>query len=415
MSTIFRAAWVCPVAQAPVRDGWVEVEDGRITRVGGEPDAPPGGSVRDLGRVALMPGVVNAHTHLELSGLRGNVPPAAVFTDWVKQLMAVRGGRRERADDQSMIDASRSGCREAREFGTALIGDITNSLTSIIPLLNHGLRGLVFHELLGFNLAHGRSVADTAAARQQAKTEGGNRVKVSLAPHAPYSVSPELFTAIRAAVDANDPPIMSVHLAESDGEVQFLESGTGPWPGLLRLVGSWRDDWPTPGCGPVEYLDRMHMLDSGTLVVHGVHLGREALSRLATLGCTVVTCPRSNQWVGAGAPPIARFYESGVRVAVGTDSLASVDDLNIFAELKTMRSLAPGVPAATLLHSATLAGAEALGFASEIGSIEPGKAAELIAIELPSTLDRQVAAPAIAVEEFLVSGITARQIAWVTA
>jgi hypothetical protein len=227
-------------------------------------------------------------------------------------------------------------------------------------------------------------------------------------------------------------PITTVHLAESEGECQFLESGTGPWPEMLKFVGSWRDDWETPGCAPVEYLDRLGMLDSRTLVVHGVRLDDRALARLAEIGCTLVTCPRSNQWVGAGAPPVARFYASGVRVAVGTDSLASVQDLNVFSELKTMRWLAPAVPARTLLASATIVGAGALGFGDELGSIEPGKRAELIAVELPPELAGESATyggtegvrdggteggtlvPPDAVEEFLVGGIDPRQIRWVT-
>jgi aminodeoxyfutalosine deaminase len=147
------------------------------------------------------------------------------------------------------------------------------------------------------------------------------------------------------------------------------------------------------------------VLDSRTLIVHGVQLQPAALERLAEIGCTLVTCPRSNQWVGAGAPSIERFYASGVRVAVGTDSLASVSDLNLFAELKTMRWLAPTVPARRLLESATIAGAMALGLSADLGTIEAGKRAELIAVDLPSSEDD--------VEEQLVNGIAPGAIRWV--
>lgn len=383
MVIVYHAAWVCPITDPPIADGWVAIEGDRVIACGKAGARQPEGVNRDLGNVVIMPGLVNAHTHLELSGFRGRVPPATVFTDWVQQLMAIRGRRRERADDETMIAAANDGCREAREMGTTLVGDISNSLASVEPLRAHGLSGLVFHELLGFNLPHGSSVENTRPVRELASQKGGDRVRVSIAPHAPYSVSPELFRAIRQAVNESTVPITSVHLGESEAEIQFLESGTGPWPGLLRLKGSWRDDWETPGCGPVDHLDRLGVLDARTLVVHGVRLDDRALARLAEIGCTLVTCPRSNQWVGAGAPPIGRFYASGVPVAVGTDSLASVDDLNIFSELKTMRWLAPSVPARTLLESATIVGAQALGFGDELGSIEPGKRAELIAIALP--------------------------------
>jgi cytosine/adenosine deaminase-related metal-dependent hydrolase len=363
---------------------------------------------RDLGDVAILPGLVNAHTHLELSWLRGRVPPANTFGDWIKQLFVNRGGRSERQDDTTVTDAARQAAREMRESGIAAVGDISNSLSSIEPIRASGLRGLVFHELLGFNVTHGRSVTETRPLRDAAARLGGDAVRVSVAPHAPYSVSPEMFRAIRDEVTRSSVPITSVHLGESESEVDFLRDGTGPWPGILKWVGAAREDWSPPGLGPVEYLDSLGVLDPRTLVVHGVQLDERALERLAGVGCTLVTCPRSNQWVGVGVPPVQRFYASGVRVAIGTDSLASVDDLNVFAELKTMRWLAPGIPARELLESATRIGAEALGFGDELGTIDVGKRAELIAVDL-------AAAAASDVEEYLVSGIDPRQVRWVVA
>jgi cytosine/adenosine deaminase-related metal-dependent hydrolase len=171
-----------------------------------------------------------------------------------------------------------------------------------------------------------------------------------------------------------------------------------------------------PGLGPVEYLDSLGMIDARTLVVHGVQLEDTALRRLAEIGCTLVTCPRSNQWVGAGVPPIERFYAAGVRVAVGTDSLASVDDLNLFSELKTMRWLAPAVPARAILESATRVGADALGLGDELGTIEAGKRAALIAVSLPPHFKTAPASPVRGneVEEYLLSGIDPRQVEWVS-
>ncbi len=403
--TVYRAAWVCPISSPPVPAGWFAVRGGRIAEVGASGRPAPAGIVRDLGHVAVMPGLVNAHTHLELSWLRGRVPPAATFIDWIKRLVVMRGGRSERADDPSVVEAARHAAHEARRFGTAAIGDISNSLASVEPIRDAGLTGLVFHELIGFAETDGRLVEVTRAERAGVGADAAGQVRITLCPHAPYSVSPELFRAIRAEVDSAAVPITSVHLGESESEVAFLEDGSGPWPAVLRLVGSMREDWTPPRVGPVEYLDALGMLDARTLVVHGVRLGMSGLQRLAAIGCTLVTCPRSNQWVGAGAPPIERFYTSGVKVAVGTDSLASVDDLNIFEELKTMRWLASGIPARRLLESATLSGAVALGLGDELGSIEICKRADLIAVDLPTVVDD--------VEEYLVNGIDQRQIHWV--
>jgi cytosine/adenosine deaminase-related metal-dependent hydrolase len=353
----------------------------------------------------MLPGLVNAHTHLELSWLRGRVPPAADFVAWIKQLFVTRGGKRERADDPKVVNAAAQAAREAREFGTSAVGDISNSLASVPAIRDAGMHGLVFHELLGFNLPHGRAVEETRRHREQARASCSTTVRVSVAPHAPYSVSPEMFRAIREEVDAGEVRITSVHVGESVSEIEFLRDGSGPWPDILRWVGSTRDDWSPPGCDPVAYLDSLGMLDAQTLVVHGVQLTDAALERLAAIGCTLVTCPRSNQWVGAGVPPVARFYASGVQVAVGTDSLTSVEDLNVFAELKTMRWLAPDLPARRLLESATLVGARALGLADALGSIEAGKRADLIAVAVPcGTAD---------VEEYLVSGIDARNVQWI--
>ena len=394
----YRAAWVIPIDRAPIRNGIVSVDDGRITSVrepkaeSREPEAV------DLGNVALMPGLINAHTHLELSWLRDSVPPASKFTDWVKTLFAIRG-KPDGVMSAGQIAPIHEAIAELRATGTVAVGDISNSLAAVGPMRDAGVDGVVFHELLGFKERDGASLDSTRGLRAAAANAGA---RVSLAPHAPYSTSLELFGAIRTAVNDSGCPIMSVHLGESAEEVEFLEKGTGAWRGMLELIGAWRDDWIIPACDPVTYLDRHGLIDERTLVIHGVQFGDAALSRLATIGATLVTCPRSNQWVGVGYPPIERFYRSGVNVAVGTDSLASVEDLNLFSELKTMRWLAPKVPAGKILESATLIGARALGLGDELGSLTPGKRAEMIAVHLPDAVED--------VEEFLLSGIQPAQI-----
>ena len=410
--TAFQAAWVCPIERPPIRNGIVEVEDGVIVGIRQPFDSVASASAHnlpqdrpadtDLGNVALLPGLINAHTHLELSWLRGRVPPANRFTDWVKTLVAIRRGT-EQLVTPEVLGPIHDAIREVHESGTVAIGDITNSLAVVEPMKSAGLTGVVFHELLGFKERDGAIIE---ASRDQRAAAARHGIRISLAPHAPYSTSVELFGAIRRAVNASDCPIMSVHLGESPEELEFLEKGSGPWRGMLETIGVWRDDWAIPACGPVQFLERHGVIDAKTLVVHGVQFDDHALERLRALGATLVTCPRSNQWVGVGYPPIDRFYRSGVAVAVGTDSLASVDDLNLFSELKTMRWLAPGVAARQLLESATLVGARALGMDDELGSITPGKRAALIAVRLPDVVDD--------VEEYLVGGISPAQVTWVS-
>lgn len=398
--TAYRAAWACPIDQPPIRDAVVEAENGIIKSINPASRLPGPGS-RDLGNVVVLPGLINAHTHLELSWLRGRVPPANSFIDWVKGLFAHRRGP-DQPMTPEMIAPIHDAIHEMRDTGTVAVGDISNSLAAVEPMKQAGLKGVVFHELLGFTERDGALVETTRGMRDDASRHG---IRISLAPHAPYSTSVELFKAIRQAVDASDCPIMSVHLGESPEETELLEKGSGSWRSLLELIGAWRDDWEVPACGPVQFLDRHGIINAHTLVVHGVQLDDAALQRLKALEATVVTCPRSNRWVGVGYPPIERFYRSGVAVAVGTDSLASVEDLNLFSELNTMRYLAASVPARRLLESATLVGARALGLGRELGSITPGKQAALVAVALPAGVAD--------VEEYLVSGIEPSQISWV--
>ena len=229
----------------------------------------------------------------------------------------------------------------------------------------------------------------------------------TLAPHAPYSVSPALFGLIRAALQHDPFARSSVHLGESAAEIEFLKYGTGPCRTGLERMGKWDPSWVSPQSGPVEYLDRMGFLDDRVLVVHGVQFGEAELKRLAAKGATLVTCPRGNIRTGAGTPPIEDFFDSGVRVAVGTDSLASVPDLNLFAELEEMRRLAPALPARLLIESATINGARALGFDADFGTIDSGKRDALIAVQLDGYVP--------SVEEYLVSGVDASQISWIPA
>ena len=271
--------------------------------------------------------------------------------------------------------------------GTAVVGDISNTLVTFEPLARSPLAGVVFYEILRFNAPDPQAVVEQAC-RQIEALVPTERVRASLAAHAPYSVAPLVFRAIRRAIDRAPFSPCSVHLSESVEEVEFIKSGTGPWRAFLDDAGAWSPSWVAPGGSPVQYLDANGFLAENVLAVHGVQMTDSDLARLAARGATLVTCPRSNGHTGAGAPPIAEFYASGVRVAVGTDSLASSPDLNVFAELATMRALAPSVPASSLLESATRQGARALGFEAEYGTIDAGKRARLLTVDVAAGRQR---------------------------
>ena len=258
--------------------------------------------------------------------------------------------------------------------------------------------------MLGFNVTDPDAIVEHAY-REIEALGSTDRLRTSLAAHAPYSVAPLVLRAIRKAVDRAPFAPCSVHLSESVEEVEFIRTGGGPLRRMLEDGGFWNAEWIAPGVSPVQFLDDSGFLDARVLAVHGVQMTPADLSRLASRGATLVTCPRSNGHTGAGAPPIEDFYASGVHVAVGTDSLASAPDLSVFAELATLRALAPSVPASALLASATIEGARALGFDADYGTIEPGKLARLVAVD--------IRAGAGDVEEYLVSGVHRDQIRWI--
>jgi cytosine/adenosine deaminase-related metal-dependent hydrolase len=349
-----------------------------------------------LGDVVLLPGLVNAHTHLELSHLAGLVPPAESMAAWIGRLIATRFAT------AASPEAASNAAREMHVTGTAVVGDISNSLSTSEAIMAAGLAGVIFHELIGFRAQNVDAMVADAWARIDRLRTGHQSITYTPVAHSPYSVSPALFHAIAAARRIAP---LAVHLGESLEEIEFLAKGTGPIRATLEQLGAWTDDWEIPHCDPVEYLSRVGYLVPGCLVVHGVHLTDAALGRLRDAGAVIVTCPRSNIWVGSGPAPASRFYRSGVPVAIGTDSLASTDSLSMFDELAAVRAAAPDVEARRLLDSATRAGAEALGFGAEFGTLEAGKRAALVAVEIPAG-----ESSAEDVEEYLVSGVPASRI-----
>lgn len=405
---LLRARWVLPIGSRPIDDGWVAVEGGRVQALGSgaRPDTWDGPEI-DLGHCALLPALVNAHTHLELSYLAGRVPPATHFTDWIREVMRLRREHPDPAGTE-IVSAQAVAIAQLERAGVRIVGDVANTSISVAPLSRSRLGAAVFHEVLRFRAADADAALEQARVRM-AEVQPGPNVRVAIAPHAPYSVSPRLFRLIaaarleRGAAEGAGPamPPTSVHLGESREELEFLATGRGAFRALLEDLGTWDDTWTVPGARPVEYLDALGCLDARTLVVHGVQLTDQELARVRARGATLVTCPRSNAHVGVGAPPVARFYAAGVAVAIGTDSLASAPDLEIFPELALMRRLAPAVPAALLLESATRTGARALGF-DEWGTIEPGARAALMTVQVPAGVPD--------IEEYLVSGIETDQV-----
>ena len=370
------ARWIVPVVSPTVRDGWIEVDSARGTIVGlgsGSVASGRAGQTLDLGDAVILPGLVNAHTHLELSHLAGVVPPAASFVAWVRALLQARRARGVGTDETRAAAGAAIASMEAT--GTVAVGDVGNSNAAVQPLAASSLSGVHFREALGFRTAAAARIAastrsDAIDAAEDLRAAGHTRLAISIAPHAPYSTSAALVQALQAGLPGAG-GVSTIHVGESPEEVEFLATGTGPCRALLEDLGAWDDTWSPPRLPPVDYLQSIGALHRGMLVVHGTQCRDAELTLVRAAGATLVLCARSNRWVGVGDPPVSRVFASGVRAAVGTDSLASVDDLNLFAELAHLQALAPDLPAPALLRAATTGGADALGCGA-LGRLAPG-------------------------------------------
>jgi cytosine/adenosine deaminase-related metal-dependent hydrolase len=405
---LISAAWVLPITQPPIGDGAVVVDEtDAIRAVGRRGDLrrlhPRAVEERAAG--ALLPGLVNAHCHLELSALAGAVGGGAGLVAWAAQLMSRAPAKTTAAATTTtatttataatattttkaatattttkaataparVAQAAAEAAAEAVRFGTAAMGDVGNSLAAVPALGAAGLRGMFFHELVGSREARdGGALADAARELEAFPSDGWPRgLGYVPAPHAPYSVGPDLMRKIfvfaaRAALPT------SVHVAEDGDELALLRDGGGRWPAVLRGLGV---DPATraPRLAPVAYLASLGAFNAPAppLLVHMVHAGAEDRRLAREAGATAVLCPRSNLHIGGRLPDLPALLGDGVALAIGTDSLASTDDLSLWGEIATLRVRFPAVPAALWLDAATRGGAEAMRLGA-CGALVPG-------------------------------------------
>jgi cytosine/adenosine deaminase-related metal-dependent hydrolase len=365
------ARWVLPVSAPPLEGGLVTVAGDRIAAV--EPSGTRSADV-DLGDAAVIPGLVNAHTHLDLGGLRGQVPCAGDFTGWLRAVVA---HRRARTPEQVRADV-RAGIAESLAAGVTLVGDVSAGGASWEALAGSPLRAVVFHELLG--LPEDRARAALEAARTWLAAHPATPACLpGLSPHAPYSVRTSLFSEAGRLARQQDPPApLAVHLAETREELELLHRRRGPFVAFLQELGAWDPGGLADSPRAVMALCRPAL---PKLFIHGNYLAPEA--RIPRHSA-VVYCPRTHAFFGHPPHPFRALLARGAAVALGTDSLASNPDLDLLAEARFLHQRYPEVPGAILLHLATLSGARALGWGGETGSLEPGKSADLATVPLPA-------------------------------
>jgi aminodeoxyfutalosine deaminase len=368
---VISARWVVPVERPPIADGALALEDdGTIRAVGtraalrAEFSAAP----EERAEGVLVPGLVNAHCHLELSALAEAVPGGDGLVPWASALMQQA---RELPRERRRAAATEAAGAAAR-LGAAAIGDVGNSLDAAPAIGAARLRGVLFHELVGSReAATGDALADAARERAGAQAEWPADLGYVPAPHAPYSVGADLLRRIFAAATTAG-RATSIHVAEDPDELALLRDGSGRWAAVLeamRVPVASR----VPGKSPLAYLaDLGAFAGTPPLLVHMVHARGDDRRLAREAGATVVLCPRSNLHIGGRLADVPALLEDGVAIALGTDSLASAPDLSLWGEMATLAANFPGVPAARWLEAATTGGAAALGLGA-LGTLSPGK------------------------------------------
>jgi cytosine/adenosine deaminase-related metal-dependent hydrolase len=364
--------WVLPVSGPPIDDGAVLVAGGRILAVGPASEVLRGftGLVRDHGSGAILPGLVNCHTHLEFSALAGKIPPQERWEDWLQKTLAAFPAVTPQERETGIIQAIAA----LRNSGAALAGDISNTGESLPHLEASSLEYQLFFECLGFNLLDLGPLEEAFPFFATSRADANPCI--SAAAHAPYSVSPALFKAVKQWNRARKRP-QCVHLGESRAEGEFLTQGDGFFKELLQKRGRWVPGFRPPGLSPAAYLHSLNFWGPDTLAVHGTWLNAADCTLLARRLTWVILCPRANSYTAAGTPPVPELLQAGVSLALGTDSLAGNHDLNLFGEMLWLYKNYPHYPEGLWLRLGTLQGARALQRENDLGSLEQGKKAAL--------------------------------------
>ncbi len=409
--TLYTADWVLPVSGAPIEQGAVLVRGDRIAWVGAAAQAAThthaDTPVQALGACALMPGLVNAHSHLELTGLRGFLE-GLDFREWLRTLTIVR---RDLLSDADLLDASRAGIAEALCHGITTLADCTDSAMPLTAMREMGVRGIGYVEVFGPD----PSQRDESLARLQQRvsalrTLDTTLVRTGVSPHAPYTVSAPLFRATAEYARAESLP-MAVHVAESAAETAFVRDGAGPFAERLRERGI---AVAAQARSPIALLEETGVLAAQPLLIHVIRADDEDFARVAHHGATIVHCPISNAKLGHGVASLDRMLAHGIATGLGSDSVASNDRMHLLDEARMatlLHAVRSGSPDSLTAHDAlvlaTHGGARALGLGDEVGTLEAGKAADLVAFPLHASAVQPVHDPAVALVHALAGGAVA--------
>ena len=377
----YASRWILPIDGEPIENGEIIIEDGLIAEV--RPRRTPANECRDFGDAALLPGLVNAHTHLEYSVLRGFLEDIPFFP-WIRALTVAKAS----LTTEDWLWSARLGALECLRGGITTVGDNTDAGVSMRVLAECGMRGTIYQELFGID---DREPVDPIITALQEKISAHRhfesaRVRVGVSPHALYTIRPALFDALNRYLRSEDLPT-SIHIAESPAESQLIEHGAGAFAEMFTRRGI---TWQSPLTTPTQYANLLGALTPKSLAIHCVHQTPEDTALLAASGAAIIHCPKSNAKLGAGVAPLARWLRTdGLRVGLGTDSAVSNNAQDLWEEMRFALLLQRAVSeevevvsAAQILRLATLGGAEAMGLSDRTGSLTPGKRADMIAVSL---------------------------------
>ncbi len=380
---LFSADWIFPVAAPPIAEGALAVSGNRIVSVGKKekifPEFP-GAPRRIFPKTALLPGLVNAHTHLELTLLKNRLPETDDFISWILSLIEAR----KKITEEEILRSIETGVDHSIRAGTTCLGEISNTEKGLPILRKRGLRAVVFREILGRRIQDpDRWIAQIRGTLATMESQAGPTLTPGLSPHSPYTLSGKALKILGRILQSLRVPY-TIHVAESMAEIDYFSRRAGAIPTRFFPAVGWSGTLGPEQTGtPLDALRKAGLLTNRLLIVHGVHLTGPDLDRIAEKRASIVLCPRSNRFLKVGSPPVRAILGRGIIPGFGTDSLASNHSLSIWDEMRSLLAPDPtvrGVSAELLLRMATRGGAACLGLESKIGSLEPGKEADLIAV-----------------------------------
>jgi cytosine/adenosine deaminase-related metal-dependent hydrolase len=382
---IIHARYVVPTDRDPIENGAIRVSQGRIAEIGTSADVRAASTepVMDYGDAAVLPGFVNAHTHLELAPTKtapaapmADGPGSSVFARWLGRIAAEL---LQAPPTQAQVQAAvRDGVAQSTHAGVTTVGDITRTPDWTRPVLaGCRIRAVSFGEVIAIGNRRGLLDGRLAAAVDQSHQT--DRLRIGVSPHSPYTVEPAALRACADAARSRAIPIC-IHLAESMEETEFTRARSGPLTEFLQAIGVFDEQIPVSGVSPLELVESTGLLTSRTLLAHCNYLGDREIDVIARSGAGVVYCPRTHAAFGHPPHRFRDMLSAGINVCVGTDSLASNPTLSILDELRFLHHMYPAFPKDTLLRMGTLIAAKALGLGDCCGSISVGKVADLCVV-----------------------------------